>query len=277
MFLVATAMPLPVQSYVWSRLQQSIGNWTLLVTGLTQNKLLWSDQNQPRPSQPYIGLTRRTFTSHGFDDELTAEVPVAATLTVTAAAAGETSAFLVGKRKMSYTLAGADTTEIARDALLDQVDEAYEPVIATASGTDDIDFAGKGSQAIRVTPIEGATVAETLEYRQYTQGLRRAIVRVSLFGFDTSGDDAGDEYADALIGSLMTPGTPGSVFLRQNSVGVENQARISAQNFSTDLNSPSGIREHRIFFDVQFNAASRRFFPENPIDAVADPVVEVIA
>ncbi len=269
-------MALPVQSYVWSRIQNVVGNWILLVTGLPQNALLWSEQNQPRGGQPYVGLTRRSLTSHGFDTEQTAEVPVAATGTVTASLVGETAKLVLGKRILTHTLQAGDDTEAARDALLVQALATYEPVLSTANGTDKIDFVGKGSQAIRVTPVEGATVAETLEFRQFSEGMRRAVVRVSLFSFPPSGDETADEYADALISSLLTPGDPGSVFLRENSVGVENQARINTQNFSTDLLSPSGLRENRLLFDVQFNAASRRFFPSNPIDDVADPVVEVI-
>lgn len=257
-------------------MQEVVGIWVYLVTGLAQGKVRWEGQNLPRPSLPYVGLTRRTFDPFGFDDEHTTEVPVAVTLTVTAAAAPATAKFILGKLPLFYTLTGADDAEVARDDLLSQIALSYEPVTATANGTDKIDIVGKGSQALRVQPVEGCSTLETLEYRRHTNGLRRAIVRVELFGFDVSGDEAGEEYADALISSLLTPAEPGSQLLRENSVGVENQSLIKSQNVSAPSVSPGGTRETRLMFDVQFNAASRRFFPENPINAVADPIIELI-
>ena len=257
-------------------MQRVIGDWVYLVTGLTLGKVRWEGQNLPRPSLPYVGLTRRTFDAFGFDTEDTTEVPVAVTLTVTAAAAPATAKFILGKLPITYPLTGGDDAEAARDALLAQIALSYEPVTASLNSTDKIDILGKGSQALRVQPVEGCTTLETLEYRRHTNGLRRSIVRVELFGFDVHGDEAGEEYADALISSLLTPGEPGSQLLRKNSVGVENQALIKTQNVSAPSMSPGGTRETRLMFDVQFNAASRRFFPENPINAVADPIIELI-
>ena len=267
----------PVQSYVWSRLQPIVGLWVKTVTGLTEDQLLWSDQNQPRPSFPYIGLTRRTFAPFGFDASQTTEVPVAVTATVTATLMDETATLILGKLPITATLANDGDTTIARDAMLAQIAASYEPVIATANGVDAIDFIGKGTYAVSVDAVENVTLSETLEFRRYTQGMRRAIVRVSLLGFDTAGDSSADEYADALIGSLHNQSDPGAVVLRQNSVGVEGAARITAQNVSLTVPSGGGgIQENRLIFDVQFNAATRRFFPANPIDDADAPVVELL-
>lgn len=278
------------QSYVWFRLRHVVGLWVSYVTDLPATAVLFDMQNMPRPSLPYVGLVRRDFPLAYFDDELILEVPTAVTLTVTAATLGETVALVLFGTRYAYTLAGADDTEAARDALLvaitddlcrlitagDGTDTAvgFQPCTATAVGTDAITFAGLGVGPVHVSAIEGCTLgAPTLANRHVQSGLRRAIIRVELYwperqdGFATI-----DEYAEALRSSLQNEET--AWWLASRGVGVENQGTIAVQEASA---VSGGARQRRKFFDVIFNAQSSTYRTATVLAGVTPPAVEILA
>jgi hypothetical protein len=279
-----------VQSYVWPRLRHVIALWVARTTNLTSPQILWSEQNQPSPALPYVGLTRREFPLDGHDDERTMEVTTAVRLTVTASAVGDTVAVLLFGTRYAYTLAGADTTEDARDALLAAIEldrirtvtsasgipygVGFQPCTATASGTDAIDFAGLGFGPVHLQVIEGGTLSnETLAYRAIAKGLRQALVRVELFWPEYSDPfETAEAYAGALRDSLVEEET--ATWLASRGVGVEQGARVRIQNFSAVAGA---LRETRLVMDVLFNAASKRYRESNAIDGAAAATVTVVA
>lgn len=247
-------------------------------------------QNQPRPALPYVGLTRRDFPFASFDDELIVEVTTSVTLTVTAAAAGETVALTLFGTRYNYTLTGVDDAEVARDALLAAITEdlcrlvtaadgtdfavGFQPCTATAVGLDSITFAGLGVGPVRVEAIEGCTLgAPTLADRSVLTGLRRAVIRLDLYwperqdGFETI-----DEYAETLRSSLQREET--AWWLAERGVGVEQQSTISIQEASA---VSGGARQRRKFFDVIFNAQSQIYRTANALVGATPPSVEIIA
>lgn len=282
-------MALPAQSYVWLKVRHVVGLWVLRTTGLPDTGILYDDQNQPRPALPYIGLVRREFPFEHFDTETIREVPIAATLTVTAAVEDETVAIELFGTRYAYTLTADDTTETARDALLALIEVdllrlvsvtsgpdyaiGFQPCTATGVDTDAIDFAGLSIGPVNVTPIEGCTVSETLEYRKVQSGLRRLIVRFNLYwperedGFETI-----DEYAEALRSALLTQDS--AVWLAARGVGVENQARIAVQNVGTVSGAE---RQRRRFLDVIFNAPSKIYRVDNGLITGVPPSIEVVS
>jgi hypothetical protein len=260
------------------------------VTGLSNTAVLFDNQNQPRPALPYVGLTRRDFPFSVFDDELITEVTTAITLTITAAAAGETASLILFGTRYAYTLTGADDAEVARDALLAAITEdlcrlvtsadgtnfavGFQPSTCTATGLDALTFAGLGAGPVRVSVVEGCTLgAPTLAYRSIQSGLRRAIIRLDLYwperqdGFETI-----DEYAEVLRSSLQREET--AWWLTSRGVGVEQQGTISIQEASA---VSGGARQRRKFFDVIFNAQSQVYRAANSLDSVVPPSVEIIA
>lgn len=281
-------MALPAQSYVWLKVRHVVGLWVLRTTGLPDAGILYDDQNQPRPALPYIGLVRREFPFEHFDVEQIVEVPITVTLTVTAAVAGETAAFELFGTRYAYTLAGADTTEDARDALLALLADdllrlvsvasgpdyavGFQPCTATGVGVDVIQFAGLASAPVRCEAIEGCTTVPTLEFRHVQSGLRRMIVRLNLYwperedGFETI-----DEYAEALRSSLMTEDT--AVWLAARAVGVDNPARVAVQNVGV---VSGGERQRRKFLDVIFNAPSKIYRADEGLLTSAPPTVEIM-
>ena len=284
-------MALPVQSYVWPRLRHVIGLWVARTTALANTAILWAEQNQPSPALPYVGLTRRDFPLDGDDEELITEVTTAVTLTVTAAAIGETVAVVLFGTRYAYTLVGADTTEDARDALLALIDAdriqvivspstqnqfgvGFQPCTAVASGTDAIDFAGLGFGPVHLAVVQGGTLSgAVLDYRGIAKGMRRALVRVELFWPEQfTAFESVDNYANALRDSLLESET--AEWLAQRGVGIEQAQRIRIQNISGVAGG--ALTERRLYFDALFNAASKRYRAENPIDGAVVPSVVVL-
>ena len=280
-----------MQSYVWPRLRHVIGEWVARTTDLPAGAILWSEQNQPSPALPYIGLTRRDLPMDGDDAESLKQVTTGVTLTVTASVAGESAKFILFGTPYAYTLVGADTATEARDDLLAQIEAdliravsntsltaefgvGYQPCTAVASGADAIDFAGLGAGPVTVAAVEGCTLSgEVLAYRNIVSGLRRALVRVELFWPQTyAAFESVDAYAQALRDSLVEEET--AIWLAQRGVGVEQAARLRIQNSSA---ASGGLRESRLFFDALFNGASKRFREETPIDGAATESIEILA
>jgi hypothetical protein len=282
---------LSVQSYVWPRLRHVIGLWVARTTALADTAILWAEQNQPSPALPYVGLTRRDFPLDGDDEEVIVQVTTAATLTITAAAIGETVAVVLFGTRYAYTLAGADTTEDARDALLaliaadlirviispstqNQFGVGFQPCTAVVNGTDAIDFAGLGFGPVHLTVVQGGTLSDELEYRAVAKGMRRALVRVELFWPEQfTAFESIDNYANALRDSLLEGET--AEWLAQRGVGIEQAQRIRIQNISGVAGG--ALTERRLYFDALFNAASKRYRAENPIDSAVPPSVVVLA
>ncbi len=284
-------MALPIQPYVWPRLRHVIGLWVARVTALDAAAILWSEQNQPNPPLPYIGLTRRDFPMDGEDEATITEVVTAATLTCTATVVGSTIAIILFGTRYAYTLVGGDTTETARDALLALITAdlirtvtsadgipygvGFQPCTAVASGVDAIDFAGLGYGPVKLAVIEGCTLSsETRAYRQINRGIRRALVRIELFWperpavpFETA-----EAYAGALVDALQEEDT--AQWLASRGVGVEQAARLRTQDFSAVAGG--ALRETRLAMDVLFNATAKRYRPDSPIDDTEAAVVGVV-
>ncbi len=284
-------MALPVQSYVWPRLRHVIGLWALRTTALADTAVLWAEQNQPSPALPYVGLTRRDFPLDGDDEEVIVQVTTVVTLTVTAAAVGETVAVLLFGTRYAYTLIVDDTPELARDALLaliaadliqvivspstqNQFGVGFQPCTAVVDGTEAIAFAGLGYGPVHLDIIEGGTLSgETLTYRAVAKGMRRALVRVELFWPEQfTAFESVDNYANVLRDSLLESET--AEWLAQRGVGVEQAQRIRIQNISGVAGG--ALTERRLYFDALFNAASKRYRAENPIDSAVPPSVVVL-
>lgn len=281
-------MALPVQSYVWPRLRHVIALWVARTTGLTGTAILWSEQNQPQPTLPYVGLTRRDFPLEGDDEETIREVTTSATLTCTATGVGSTLAVVLFGTRYAYTLtAGQDATD-GRNALLaliapdlvrvvvspstaNQFGVGFQPCTAVASGAAAINFAGLGFGPVRLAVVEGGTRTETVAFRAIAKGMRRALVRVELFWPEQHvAFESADAYAGALQDSLLESET--AQWLAERGVGVEQAQRIRVQDVSAVAGG--ALRETRLIFDVLFNATSKRYRPPNSLDtAVPPPVV----
>lgn len=283
-------MTLPNQSYVWFRIRHVVGLWVLRETGLDDTAIQWDEQNQARPALPYIGLVRRDFAFDVLDDELITEVTTAATLTVTAATAGETVACVLFGTRYAYTLTGLDDTETARDALLALITAdlcrlvtaadgtefavGFQPSTATGAGTDRINFAGLGLGPVHLSAVEGCTVAPTTTaYRHIQSGIRRAVIRLDLYWPDRqAGFDTIDEYAETLRSSLLREDT--AAWLAARGVGVDNPGRVTVQEASA---VSGGARQRRKIMDVVFNASSKLYRADDGIDEVEATTVEIIA
>lgn len=279
-----------MQSYVWPRLRHVIALWVARVTGLPNASILWSEQNQPSPALPYVGLTRRNFPLDGGDEEITAEITTSVRLTCTATGVGSTFACTLFGTRYAYTLAVGETTEDARDALLAAISAdvirvvtsssgrqfgvGFQPCTAAVAGSDAIDFAGLGFGPVHLSAVEGCSLGnEVLAYRVITKGLRRALVRVELFWPELPAPfETADAYANALRDSLLEEET--ATWLASRGVGVEQAARLTIQDASAVAGG--ALRETRLMMDVLFNATSKRYRADNGIGGVTPPVVVAI-
>jgi hypothetical protein len=283
-------MALPVHSYVWFRLRHIIGRWAQRVTELPATAILYDSQNQPSPSLPYIGLTRRDFPAGGDDEEYIHEVATSVTLTCTATVVADSISLVLFGTRYSYTLVLGDTPTTARDALLALIAPdlvrvvvspstansfvlGFQPCTAVADGAASIVFAGLGVGPVRLLLVEGGTLASETAYRHVAKGLRRFTARVELFWSEQqSGFETIDAHAGALTDSLGEDET--AWWLADRGVGVEQAALISVQDASVQV---GGARERRLFFDVLFNAQSKRYRISNAIETVIAPAVEIAA
>lgn len=282
-------MALPIQSYVWPRLRHVIGLWVQRTTALASSAILWSEQNQPSPPLPYVGLTRRDFPLDGDDEETITEVVTSATLTVTAATTGSTVALVLFGTRYAYTLVVGDTATTARNALLAliavdlvrtvtsssgrQFGVGFQPCTAAASGAAAIAFAGLGFGPVHLSVVEGGTLAEVTAYRAIAKGLRRALVRVELFWPELPAPfETAEAYANALRDSLLEEET--ATWLAERGVGVEQAQRLRVQDISAVAGD--ALRETRLVMDVLFNATSKRYRAENPIATATPPTIVAI-
>jgi hypothetical protein len=272
-------------------LRHVIALWVQRTTGLANTAILWSEQNQPSPALPYIGLTRRDFPLDGDDEETTTEVTTAVTLTVTASVAGDTVAVVLFGTRYAYTLVLGDTATTARNALLALITAdlirtvtstsgrafgvGFQPYTAVASGAAAIAFAGLGFGPVHLSVVQGATLGdETRAYRAIAKGMRRALVRVELFWPEyVAPFETAESYANALRDSLLEEET--ATWLAARGVGVEQAQRLRVQDISAVAGD--ALRETRLYMDVLFNATSKRYRAESPIGTAVAPSVVAIA
>lgn len=259
-------MALPVQSRAWPRVQNAIGRWAAAVTGLEANPadpkdltVIWAHYDRGELKKPYIGLQRLTAQNVGRVNRYSGTRDSQITITITATTGTQARLqFVWGQVNVD----GEATAEATRDAVLAAIaDELEEPLIFTASGTDDIIVTGKGGRAVEVTAIEGATtvVDSQADYHVRDRG-KLYRVRIQLYAFDGDGADAIDEYADTMIASLEEDDTLdlpiGSEILANFGVGASG-----VQPTAIDITAVSGgLYERRLYFDVDFVTRSVMYY-----------------
>ena len=272
-------MPIPVQSYLWTRVQTAVGLWVERVTGLpasapsgtpaTPARVVWSTYDIAQVPKPFVSLQRINAWSEGYPNEYLTERALQTTVTITTNTAGEAVRLWLAFAEIEVIVQAGQSITDVRDALLAVLQQQAEPLVYAASGVDAIVITPKGTQVVNVVALLGCTavddIVETVSVREVP---RKYLVRVQVYGGPGDGDDSIDEYVDTLLLSLRTK----DVITSFTQYGVAVQGVPETAN---DVSAISGaLQERRAFFDVTFAATSVSYVRDPAsVDEVAEPEV----
>ena len=279
-------MPLPNQSYTWPRVESAVAAWVERCTGLPRNcanptldppaQIVWSHYDTGPIELGFVSLQRLTQESIGTPTINVREAATEQRITVTQTTEGErVSLWLAWSEQGVVVQVGATITD-TRDALLAAlvagVDETREPFAFAADGADGILVSPKGSWVVDLVALIGCTISDvSTELVRVRSQTKRYLIRVQLYGFDGTGDEAIDEYADALVDSLHDASPDGALaFLGLYGVGIDGSPPVV-----TDLSALSGaLQERRCFFDVPVVTVAVTYYRDAvPIDATDPPTL----
>ena len=250
-----------------------MAEWCANASGLAANataeipRVVWSDQNLPRPPLPYISLRRLTSGS-GYDQTRTiADLPLMSSVQVTTTTVGQAARIDLGHGSPGYPVQVGDAIEDVRDGLIAAIAARPDAVTTAVTAPDTFTVSGLGpGLAWPIAAVEGAVVTPiTIGDVEITETTRTTVVRVDLFGFDTP-DETGLDYADTLIADLGRAQT--AAFFSERGVSV-----IGPRPSVGDLSALSGAeRETRAFFDLQVAQWTRHTDANSAtVTAIADP------
>jgi hypothetical protein len=272
---------LPVQSYVWRRVQRGVSRFIGEVTGLpisatagtpaTPARVVWSTYDIAQVPKPFISLQRLAAWSDGEPQSYIVERATQQTILVTEAVVGEAVGVWLAFAGVRVVVGVGATIEDTRDALLAALQTQLEPLEYATDGTDSIIVTPKGTQIVNVTAMVGATVTtDESEYVEVESITRKYRTRVQIYGAAGDGDESTDEYADAILMALRVP--RGLIQLVQYGLGVEGVPETA-----TDISSISGaLQERRLYFDVTFVASSVIYIRDvETVDEVEPPEVNI--
>lgn len=270
---------LPLQSYIWRRVQVGVARFVGSVTGLpisagagtpaTPARVVWSTYDIAQVPKPFISLQRLSAFSDGQPATYIVERATQQTVIVTQTTVGEAVRVWLLYAGVEVLVQPGDTLTDTRNNLLAVLAAQVEPLEYAASGVDAIVVTPKGTQIVDVTALQGCTVTtDVVEAVGVESTTRKFRTRLQIYGGPGDGDDAIDEMADALLMALKVP--RGLLQLAQYGVGVEGVPETA-----TDASAISGaLQERRLFFDVTFVARSNIYTRDVPtVEIVADPVV----
>lgn len=267
-------------------MQNAIGRWCSVVTGLPADqpdpdidppaRIVWANYDLGNIRKSYVSLQRTISETLGRVDKYVGLRPASATITIEPFIAGATIRVNLYWASIAIVTQADETMEEARDRLLAALQETFEPMSFAAGASDDeIAVVGLGGGPVRLTAIEGCTVAFGPDATfRITVSQKRYRVRVQLYAFDGEGADAIDEYADRMIASLQQiedDAGGGLGVLASFGVGVQGVPPAAI-----DATAVSGaLYERRLYFDVFFTTASVLYYPtDQTIEGVDLPVLQ---
>jgi hypothetical protein len=270
---------LPVQSYVWRRVQVGVSRFIGTVTGLPINapagtpgtpaRVVWGTYDIAQVPKPFISLQRLGAGSSGEPQTYIAERATQQTIVVTETTVGAAVRLWLAFAGVEVIVLLGATLTTTRDALLLALRTQVEPLEFAASGPASIIVTPKGTQITNVTALVGCTVStDALEYVEVESTTRKYRTRIQIYGGAGDGDESIDEYADAILMALRVP--RGLVELVQYGLGVEGVPETA-----NDISSISGpLQERRLYFDVIFVASSVIYIRDvETLDEVEPPEI----
>lgn len=270
---------IPVQSYLWRRVQTALSRLIGAVTGLpisapggtpaTPAQVVWAVYDLSQVPKPFISLQRLVAWSDGEPNDFVREHATQQTITVTETTAGEAVRVWLAWAEVGVIVQMGASLSDTRDALLAALALQVEPLEFAASGADAIVVTPKGTQVVDVIALVGCTVSnDVLEFVEVSHVTRKFRVRFQIYGGAGDGDEAIDEYADTILKALRTRRWLRE--LTQYGVGVEGIPETA-----TDASAISGpLQERRIFFDATIVAASVSYYRDvETVDEVDPPVL----
>lgn len=235
-----------------------MAEWCASASGLAASataalpRVVWAEQNLPRPTLPYVSLRRLTSTSDYEQTHTIADLPLVSSVQVTTTTVGEAARIDLGHGAPGYPVEAGDAITDVRDGLIAAISARPDAVTMAVTDDDAFTIAGLGpGLAWPIAAVEGAVVTPvTIGDVEVTEASRTTIVRVDLFGFDAP-DETALDYADTMIADLGRAQT--AAFFAERGVSV-----IGARPSVTDISALSGgERETRAFFDLQVSQWTR--------------------
>ena len=256
--VVFYAVSIPRASYASRQLRRTVSVWAAAAAGLSAAasagvpRVIWADQNLPRPALPYISLRRVSAETIGHQARAEADVPTTTRVVVTTTTAGAAARVILGFGSAYYIVQAGDTLTSVRDGLIAAILARPDAVTCTTVAADSFDIAGLGiGLAWPIEAIEGVTTTPTASADiEIVDTTFTTLVRVEIFGAD-SGDEQAQDYSAALIADLYSAST----VLYFASAGCSIVGRRPS---AVNLSAMSGaLQETREYFDVSISQLSR--------------------
>lgn len=267
---------LPRNAYASRQLRRTVAAWVAQATGLSADasagvpRIVWADQNLPRPVLPYISLRLVTSVSDSEQTHTLASIPILTRVTVTATAVGEAARITLGFGSPGYVVQDGDAITDVRDGLIAAIEDRPDAVTCTVVDDDAFTVAGMGfGLAWPLDAIEGVTVEPvTLADVEVTETTRTNAVQIQCFGF-TEPDAMALDYIDTLIADLGRAGT--ADFFAERGCSV-----VGLRPTAVDISALSSAeRESRAYFDLQIAQWTRHTSGAVSLASAKKPTIEL--
>lgn len=265
-------MSLAGASYVSRYLRRTVAGWVSSVVGLSADavgsipRVVWSEQNLPRPALPYVSLRQLT-SSSAFEQSRLVTIPTLSEVTVTTTTVGEAARVILAYGAPGYAVQVGDDLAAVRAGLIAAINARPDPVAITLDADPaKFQIAGLGpGLAWPLSAVEGCTVDTlTLSDVEITETSRTTVVRVECFGYDTP-DARALDVLDALVGNLGRAAT--AAYFADRGCAV-----VGARPSVTDISAVSGAeRETRAYFDLRVSQWTRYTTTDAPALADSSP------
>jgi len=268
---------IPRPSYASRQLRQTVAGWCALASGIASTdpaaipRVIWADQNLPRPELPYISLRLLTSIADRTQERLAHDVPLTATVTVTTAVTGTAARIALGYGAPGYVVPAGSTLTTVRDGLIAAIEDRPDPVTIVTTGAATFSITGLGPGMIYpIEAIEGVTVTiNTSGTVEIVESSRTSAVQVQCFGF-TAPDARALDYIDAMISDLGRADT--AAYFADRGCAV-----VGTRPTAVDISTLSGAeRESRAYFDLRVAQWTRHMASNAPaLVSIVDPLIEL--
>lgn len=267
---------LPRNAYASRQLRRTVAAWVAQASGLSADasagvpRIVWADQNLPRPALPYISLRPVSSVSESEQTHTLADIAVTSLVEITASAVGEAARITLGFGAPGYAVQVGDAVDDIRDGLIAAIEARPDAVTCTVVAADAFTIAGEGyGLAWPCDAVEGVTVTPTTTADvEVTETTRTNVVQIQCFGF-VDPDETALDYIDALIADLGRAET--AAFFGERGCSV-----VGFRPTAVDISALSGAeRESRAYFDLQVAQWTRHTAAADSLVSVTGPSIEL--